>query len=77
MSIIEKIDTARHRRDINLCRPVSPPDATGFSEVEPDAIEANPSTFSDDYCGEHTIPSKSVTSVAFIGTQGHGESKST
>ena len=36
MSIFEKIDTARHRRDINLCKPQSEPDATGFSWAEPD-----------------------------------------
>jgi hypothetical protein len=41
MSIFEKVDTARHRRGINLCTPVSQLDATGYSGVEPDAI-ANP-----------------------------------
>lgn len=77
MSIFEKIDTERHRRDINLCRPVSQPDATGFSVAESDAIKPNPSAFSDDYSGEHTIPGKSVTPIGFIGTQAIGVSKST
>jgi hypothetical protein len=77
MSIFEKIDTERHRRDMNLCRPVSQPDATGFSVAEPDAIKPNPSTFSEDYSGEHTIPGKSVTPVSLIGIRAPGVSKST
>jgi hypothetical protein len=63
MSIFEKIDTTRHRRDINLCKPVSQPDATGFSVEEPDATKLNPPAFSDDYSTEHTIPGKSVTPI--------------
>jgi hypothetical protein len=69
MSIIEKSDVERHRRDINLCRPVSQPDATGFSVAEPQEIKPNPSAFSDDYSREHAIPGKSVTPIGFIGTQ--------
>ena len=69
MSIIEKSDVERHRRDINLCRPVSQPDATGFSVAEPEEIKPNPSAFSDDYSREHAIPGKSVTPIGFIGTQ--------
>jgi hypothetical protein len=38
MSIFEKIDRARHRRDINLCKPLSEPYATGFSWAEPDTV---------------------------------------
>jgi len=76
MSIFEKIDTERHRRDINLCRPISQPDATGFSVAEPDEIKPNPSAFSDDYSREHAIPAKSVTPIGFIGTQAPGVSKS-
>src|SRR6266700_6208216 len=67
MSIIKKSDVERHRRDINLCRPVSQPDATGFSVAEPDEIKPNPSAFSDDYSREHAIPGKSVTPIGFIG----------
>ena len=63
MRIFEKIDTARHRRDINLCRPVSQPDATGFSVAEPDGIP-NPSASFEDYSEEHTIPAKSATPIA-------------
>jgi len=77
MSIFEKIDTARHRRDINLCRPVSQPDATGFSVAEPDAI---PMSF--EYSAEEPpIPAKSVTpianSVRRLNLQGPATSKST
>jgi len=77
MSIFKKIDTERHRRDINLCRPVSQPDATGFSVVELDEIKPTPSAFSDDYSREHTIPEKPVTPIGFVGTQAPGVSKST
>ena len=63
MSIIEKSDVERHRRDINLRRPVSQPDPTGFSVAEPDAIKPNPSAFSDDYSTEHSIAGKSVTTL--------------
>jgi hypothetical protein len=77
MSIFEKIDTQRHRRDINLCKPASLPDATGFSVAEPDAIKSTPSAFFDDYRKEHTIPARSVTPIGFIGTQAPGVSKST
>jgi hypothetical protein len=77
MSIIEKSDVERHRRGINLCRPISQPDATGFSVAEPDEIKPNPSAFSDDYSREHTIPGKSVTPIGFIGTQAPRVLKST
>jgi hypothetical protein len=60
MSIFEKIDTARHRRDIYLCRPMSQPDATGFSGAEPDGIP-NPSVLFEAPSQEPTIPAKSVT----------------
>jgi hypothetical protein len=69
MGIFEKIDTARHRRDINLCRPVSQPDATGFSGAEPEAIEPIPSAFIEDYSTGHTIPGRSVTPTLIMGTQ--------
>ena len=63
MRIFEKIDTGRHRRDINLCKPVSQPDATGFSIAEPDAI-ASPSALFEDSSEEPTIPAKTVTPIA-------------
>jgi hypothetical protein len=69
MSIFEKIEPARHRRDMYLCRPVSQPDATGFSGAEPDAIESTPSAFIDDYLIEHTIPGKSATPTPVTWTQ--------
>lgn len=61
MTIFEKVDTHRHRRDINLCKPVSLPDATGFSGVAPDEIETKPSSvFFADYTEEHSAPAKPV-----------------
>ena len=60
MTIFERIDIQRHRRDINLCKPVSQPDATGFSGVGPDEIEAKRSAFFSDYSEEHSTPAKSV-----------------
>ena len=63
MSIFEKIDTARHRKDINLCRPVSQPDATGFSGAEPEEIPTPSGSF-EDSSGKPTIPVKSVTPIA-------------
>jgi len=63
MSIFEKVDTARHRRDINLCRPVSQPDATGFSGAEPDALQA-PSVSFQESSEEPLILAKSATLVA-------------
>ena len=77
MSIIEKSDIERHRRDINLCRPITQPDATGFSVAEPDVVKPNPSTFLHDYSREHTTPGKSVTPSGFIGTHGPEVSKTT
>lgn len=58
MSIFEKIDTERHRRDINLCKPVSQPDATGYSGVGPDEMAAKPTAFFADYSEEHSTPAK-------------------
>lgn len=77
MSIFEKIDTARHRRDINLCRAVSQPDATGFSGAETDAIEPINSAFIEDYSTEHSIPGKSVTHTLVVGAKTVAVSKET
>ncbi len=63
MKIFEKIDIERHRKDINLCKPVSQPDATGFSEAEPDATP-NPPTSVEGTFGKSAIPVKSVTPIA-------------
>ena len=60
MTIFEKIDMQRHRRDINLCKPVSQPDATGFSGAGPNEIEAEPSASLSGQSAEHSTPAKSV-----------------
>ena len=71
MTIFEKIDMQRHRRDINLCKPVSQPDATGFSGVAPDEIETKSSSaFFADYTEEHSSPAKSVPIAKSIGRSG-------
>jgi len=66
MIIFEKIDTERHRRDMNLCKPVSQPDATGFSGAAPDEMETKPSAFFADYSEEHSTPAKSVPIAKLI-----------
>lgn len=75
MRIFEKIDTARHRRDINLCRPVSQPDATGFSGAEPEAIEPIPPARIEDYSTERPMPDKSATPILVMGSQAAAVSK--
>lgn len=75
MSIFEKIDTERHRRDINLCKPVRQPDASGLSGVEPGAIEPIPSAFNEDCSARRAIPNKSMIPTLVIGTQGAAVSK--
>lgn len=66
MAIFEKIDMQRHRRDINLCKPVSQPDATGFSGAGPDEIEAKPSASLSGHSAEHSTPVKSIPIVKSI-----------
>ncbi|MGO8758642.1 MAG: hypothetical protein ACLQG3_11005 [Terracidiphilus sp.] len=39
---------------IHVVQPESQPDATGFSVAEPGAIQANPSTFAEDFLAEHS-----------------------
>jgi hypothetical protein len=51
----------RFRTQIHLCEPVSQPDATGFSETEPEAIKTEPSIFAEDFVAEH---STSVSAAA-------------
>jgi len=65
MTIFERIDRQRHRRDINLCKPVSQPDATGFSGVAPDEIQ--PPSFFADYSEEHSTSEKSAPIAKSIG----------
>ncbi len=67
MNIFEKIDTQRHRRDINLCKPVSQPDATGFSGVESDAIDTKQSVLFADNSEEPGAPGKSVPIAKSVG----------
>jgi len=59
MSLIKQSDVKNHlspqfRTKIHLCEPVSQPDATGYSEAEPDAITADPSHFAKDFVAEHS-----------------------
>jgi len=64
MSIFEKIDTERHRRDIYLCKPVSEVRAAEVSTAEPNARKPNPSTFLKDSTAESAIPANSVTPMS-------------
>ena len=59
MSLTKKSDvknhlSARHRREIHLYRPVSQPDATGFSLAEQGTIEPVLSDFTEDFVAEHS-----------------------
>jgi hypothetical protein len=59
MSLTRKSDVKNHlsprfRTKIHLCPPESQPDATGFSVAEPDATEAKPSIFAEDFVAEHS-----------------------
>jgi hypothetical protein len=81
MSIVEKIDTERHRRDIYLCKPVVQPSTAGFSPAEPEGMKPNLSTFLKDSTTESAIPPSSVTPIArpisLIGDETPPVSKST
>ena len=66
MSQIRQSDVKNHlsprfRTKIHLCDPVSQPDATGYSVAEPDAIQANPATFAEDFVAEHSSPSEAAS----------------
>ena len=50
----------RQHKDPILCEPVSQPDATGFSDSEPDAVDANPSVFAKDFVAEHSSAGAAV-----------------
>jgi len=66
MSQIRQSDANNHlpprfHTKIHLCDPVTQPDATGYSEPEPDAIKSEPikgdsSTFARDFVAEHSSP---------------------
>jgi hypothetical protein len=60
MSNIKQSDVKNHlspqfRTKIHLCQPESPPAANGHSVAEPDAIEASPSSFTEDFVREHSV----------------------
>jgi len=64
MTIFEKIDTVRHRRDINLCKPVSQPSTAEVSPAEPGASKPKPATFLKHSTTESAIPANSVTPIS-------------
>ncbi|MGA2167561.1 MAG: hypothetical protein ABSG62_05075 [Terracidiphilus sp.] len=53
MSLIKKVDVKKHL----AARPLSQPDATGFSEIEPAGTGANASDFIEDFSPEHSSSS--------------------
>jgi hypothetical protein len=62
MSPIKRNDVENHLHPpfltkIHLCEPVSQPDVTGYSVAEPDAIQANPLNFAEDFVAEHSSSS--------------------
>lgn len=68
MSNIRQSDVKNHlsprfRTKIHLCQPGSQPDATGYSVAEPDAIETNPSNFSEDFVAEHSSSGAAVAAA--------------
>ncbi len=64
MTIFEKIDTNRHRRDINLCKPVIWPSAAEVSPDEPASSKSKPQTFPNRSTTESAIPASSVTPIS-------------
>ncbi len=61
MSLMKQSDMKNHlsprfRTKIHLCQPESQPDATGFSVVESDTINATASSFTEDFVAEHSVP---------------------
>ena len=67
MGLIKKIDVPKHfaaRRAMRLAsrQPVSLPDATGFSEIEPVSAAARASEFKKDFALEHT--SSKLTTIS-------------
>jgi hypothetical protein len=64
MSIINRTEVKMLLRPpfltkIHLCTPETEPDATGFSEAEPDAMNTQPSGFAADFVAEHSSSSSS------------------
>ena len=85
MSLIRQSDVKNHlspryRTKIHLCEPESQPDATGFSVAEPDAIQANPSNFAEDFVAEHSSSGAALAPgnplIGSIGPQAPATSKS-
>lgn len=64
MNIFERVDTERHRRDINLCKPGSQPSTAEVSAAEPHASKPKPGTFLKHSSTESAIPANSVTSIS-------------
>ncbi len=59
MSLAEQSDdkdhsSPRYGTKNHLCPPLSQPDATGFSAVEPDAIQPRRLSFAEDFIGQHS-----------------------
>ena len=64
MTIFEKIDTERHRRDINLCKPVIQPSTVEVFPAEPDASKPKTPAFLKHSTTESAIPANSVTPIS-------------
>ncbi len=61
MTSFNRSDVKNHLRPpflvkSRLSTPASQPDATGFSDPEPETTEANPTAFSADFVAEHSSP---------------------
>jgi hypothetical protein len=64
MTIFEKIDRVRHRRDINLCKPVTQPNTAEVSPAEPDASKPKLPAFLKQSTTESAMLVKSVTPIS-------------
>lgn len=82
MTIINRSDVKNHMRPpfltkIHLCPPERPPesqpDATGFSEPEPDPMNAQSSGFAADFVAEHSSPTPSVAPGRHLPGSFHAE----
>jgi hypothetical protein len=85
MSPIKLSDVKSHLRaplltNSHLDRPESQPDATGFSEADPDANKVGPSAFADDFAVEHSFSGTALAhsnpSIGPIGPQAPATFKS-
>jgi len=64
MTIFEKIDTERHRRDINLCKPLSRPCTAEVSPAEPGAGKPKPPVSLKHSTAESAISANSATPIS-------------